>query len=815
MAFQFKARVLLELGAELISSDAIALYELVKNSIDAQVETAKLKVTVDIKIALRYSVYGQLLMILDGYEREQASGEKLIKIMESFNKMVSGCLEKDITPWSKGQFEKTYAFPVSIKEARDNLKEAYFLSNKITVRDNASGMTMKILDSNFLTVGTPTRLNQKQNAIEKLMDGRSRLLHTEVSKGIPLGEKGIGRLSAMRLGQYVVLRTKQAGESKYHELVMDWEPAFCDPTLDANDPILDFKPISAPCKADNVSKHGTSILIRDLQSDWNLEKVIGIIKKDFSKLADPFSDLLANKFIEVLYQNSKQTINVLDREPLKHCDAIVEAKFRYDENMEPELRLFADYRLRSKVRNDCLKGEHLRACVRDEGYKRKKNSSLIDDEVVASALKHLGPWEMKFYWFNRGRLLRKHHDLYMDLVDPFLEQWSGGLLIYRDGYRVYPYAERLDDWLGLDKLALSGKAFKLNRAQIVGYVRISSIANPMLVDQTNREGFRDSLDKEVLKRLLTYAVAGFCKPFLEAVEKEFDEPIEDMVHKVEKNISTSKVAAISSLKGIQEREPQEGKNIALVMQHLEEVSEAWERAKLRIAALDQEVESVLHLAGVGLMLEFIAHELSRVTQDTLKAITSGKLAPDAVQAQLKTLEKRVRILDEMSIPGRQIRQFESILSLTKMLIEFHQTKAQRHSIDLEVISGTKESGWQEKVEKGQFLQILDNLFSNSFYWLSNRIDNTRRGVIKVRLDAVERSLTFTDNGPGIPSERAESVFNQFFTTKPPREGRGLGLYIARRLASENNAILELIDPDVDGMYRSFKITFGKSDSGRA
>jgi hypothetical protein len=36
MTFNIKARVLLELGAELISSDGIALYELIKNSVDAK-----------------------------------------------------------------------------------------------------------------------------------------------------------------------------------------------------------------------------------------------------------------------------------------------------------------------------------------------------------------------------------------------------------------------------------------------------------------------------------------------------------------------------------------------------------------------------------------------------------------------------------------------------------------------------------------------------------------------------------------------------------------------------------------------------------
>src|SRR5882757_1262230 len=51
--FRFKARVLLELGAELISSDAIALYELVKNAIDA----GSRRTSILIQVVLQYSKY--------------------------------------------------------------------------------------------------------------------------------------------------------------------------------------------------------------------------------------------------------------------------------------------------------------------------------------------------------------------------------------------------------------------------------------------------------------------------------------------------------------------------------------------------------------------------------------------------------------------------------------------------------------------------------------------------------------------------------------------------------------------------------------
>ena len=39
------------------------------------------------------------------------------------------------------------------------------------------------------------------------------------------------------------------------------------------------------------------------------------------------------------------------------------------------------------------------------------------------------------------------------------------------------------------------------------------------------------------------------------------------------------------------------------------------------------------------------------------------------------------------------------------------------------------------------------------------------------------AITIRDNGPGIPPEVREKMFNPFFTTKPAGEGTGLGLSI--------------------------------------
>jgi len=56
-----------------------------------------------------------------------------------------------------------------------------------------------------------------------------------------------------------------------------------------------------------------------------------------------------------------------------------------------------------------------------------------------------------------------------------------------------------------------------------------------------------------------------------------------------------------------------------------------------------------------------------------------------------------------------------------------------------------------------------------------------------------REIQVSDNGPGIPRESREDMFQPFVTTKPPGEGKGLGLYISREIAHYHGAELVLSD----------------------
>lgn len=78
--------------------------------------------------------------------------------------------------------------------------------------------------------------------------------------------------------------------------------------------------------------------------------------------------------------------------------------------------------------------------------------------------------------------------------------------------------------------------------------------------------------------------------------------------------------------------------------------------------------------------------------------------------------------------------------------------------------------------------------------LSNAVKYTERGSVRVRAwraGGTRVVVEVSDTGPGIPADRHREVFCEYVRLDPSREGAGLGLPIARRLAVLLGCRLEL------------------------
>lgn len=794
MAFTVKARVLMELGSELISSDSIAIYELVKNALDA----GSKRTGVEFQTVLPYSAFARHALRL----RTKNTEDELDKLRSEFEKEILPDAPEDaVSEFFQVLSDKSGGTPLV------RLTNAYRRTTWLRIRDLGCGMSLEDIESKFLVVGTPNRLLEKSGG---------------KSDDLILGEKGLGRLSSMRLGGNLALTTATSEDRYWNKLDVDWTILENQPNLNIDEfSVTPYQDTDGPQKQKDVS--GTEIFISHLYSDWTAERLKEFAGSELSKLQDNFDGPATNKRLR--FQINEQAISIpfFEHKYLKYAHGYCHAELTFV-NGSPKLVGGIEYLSEGRSQKIDLDGAHLRSVAGEtvEARRKRKSRSKKDDStltlplnVTDEDLQSLGPFKLKMWWFNRQRLTKDKMLGYQDAA-AWVKNWSGGLLLYRDGFRVYPYGSGDDDWLKLDRIAFASGGYKLNRAQVVGRIAISSQENPQLRDQTNREGLRDSHEKLILTNLARFALIEEFKTFIQAVDKEVSHIDESDVEVLEKKMARAESGILDGISRLTRVVPQnEIATLSGLVDYVTEIKQAWERNKKYCESLNDDIEKYLHLAGVGLMMEFVIHELRRsvdVLMDQFPKKLTGQnvvLTPNltlAVTKQLQTLHKRLRVLDPLAVPGRQVKSAVDVGVLISGIVESHENQFARHRIKCEWVP-PKNKLVVEAVT-GQIIQIIENLIQNSVFWLDEQEKSAPLvKEITIALDAEGKTVAVNDNGPGISETYIDRVFEAFFTTKGQGEGRGLGLFLSRKLAEENNATLLLDEQDDDLRYRTFSLTF--------
>ena len=270
MAFRIQARTILQLGAELISSDAVAFYELIKNAFDAGTKTVRIR----IDCLLPHDICNAYLDEIDEVLEAQYSNER------SKQAAFTSLLRSIRTTMVDHFFIEEKASRAALRELNEchdleAFGERLKACNRITISDEGSGMSLTDLDEIFLTIGTRSRYKERQDAL------------ASGSKRVILGEKGIGRLSAMRLGRELSVETTKASDRYWNELKIDWHIFSHDSDQMLEE--IDVQPKRGARKAD-VEKSGTMIAISRLTSSWTRQRVDDLMAEQFSRFVDPFTE---------------------------------------------------------------------------------------------------------------------------------------------------------------------------------------------------------------------------------------------------------------------------------------------------------------------------------------------------------------------------------------------------------------------------------------------------------------------------------------------------------------------------------------------
>ena len=375
----------------------------------------------------------------------------------------------------------------------------YAALNTIMIRDSGEGMSLEDLEKIYLRIGTRYRRRQNEDGAAKL------------------GDKGIGRLSAMRLGDSLLVETTKAGEGHWNVLEIDWSLFSHSEDKLVDD--IELAPTLGERKAEPEAS-GTTIRIGRLNADWSWERFNELLDGKIARFIDPFEAGLANRFLVVEHNGRRALIPSVPKALMRHAHATCRATFRFNEG-EPLLEGTVDYREKQRATAIEARGSEVMALSRTTRKRRGKRGHAAFSETPMSleALRKLNGFDFEVYWYNR-RIVAGIENFTETKTASRTEiaRWSGGPMLYRHGFRVLPFGDPTDDWLGLDKGAFGAAGFKLNRQQLFGRIRIDT-PHQHLSEQTNREGLVQSEVSDALRRLIQWIMDEEFRNFINEVDE--------------------------------------------------------------------------------------------------------------------------------------------------------------------------------------------------------------------------------------------------------------------------------------------------------
>jgi K+-sensing histidine kinase KdpD len=116
-----------------------------------------------------------------------------------------------------------------------------------------------------------------------------------------------------------------------------------------------------------------------------------------------------------------------------------------------------------------------------------------------------------------------------------------------------------------------------------------------------------------------------------------------------------------------------------------------------------------------------------------------------------------------------------------------------HPIEVSAAAGLIAS-----VDRGRLAEVVTNLVDNAAKY------SGPDAPIEIRVTGVEGGILIdvADEGPGIPDDRKEAVFDRYGAWRPEGyeevPGAGLGLYISRAHVAAQNGRLDIVDVEPRG-----------------
>lgn len=665
-----RARLIRTIGAELISSEIVAIAELVRNSYDADAS----------RVQIRFS---------DPHLQEQA---------------------------------------------------------RLEIFDDGHGMSQEILLGPWLEPATDHKTeNGKGFGGTRSPKGRRRL-----------GSKGVGRFATQRLGSHLLLQTATEDAGTVLEADFDWE------SLDTPDRYLDELEIPWREMAGR-DWHGTRLVLDKLRDQWT-EQRFDRLRLSLSRLVGP--GLGTDGFAIELVINGAV-------EEIKPSIEKMPAMYSLEGKVEEGGRCFLTYR-------DAAGGE--------EVWER----SVVwphDDELSCGPFKlKLNVWDLdrealEFY-FTKNLLKFGLRDFRRMVRD------HSGVSLYRDGFRILPYGEPDNDWLRLDRRRVNNPTLRLSNNQMLGTLQLAADSNPRLKDQTNREGLVSNESYSHLQQVVL-ELLGYLETRRFRSRREVGFGLKNDGLAAAEALNATAPEILATLDQLEGQDFLAAEDTVRKLRSLITENQATALGAVRQYA---DLAASGHLSS--LVFTQLRHPVDQIRtevvdlQDLVEDLDSkSDLKEDAVvglgkiQRLLSRMAATMQKLDPLAVP-RRLRQpvQTSVCQCAEEAVEAFSDRLVAAEIELaQRIKGEQPIETDPYVVQGALLFVLEN----AEYWLRQ----SQKGRRKINLTIYNDGFDIENNGPPIPGDAKNHIFEPYFTMR--EDAGGMGLALARDLLASVGGTIQI------------------------
>lgn len=214
------------------------------------------------------------------------------------------------------------------------------------------------------------------------------------------------------------------------------------------------------------------------------------------------------------------------------------------------------------------------------------------------------------------------------------------------------------------------------------------------------------------------------------------------------------------------------------------------------------------LAGIGILASGIAHEINNPLfgimgmAEAILEEENLKLIKEHTKDIIKYSEKAAEIVRDLAgyVQTVEAGDFGPVNINEKLNDAIKIARYSTKFRDVEIITDYRQIP-SIKANPSEIQQVFANLINNAI----QSMDGKGRLVLSTRSLGDSIEIEVRDNGPGIPKEHINKIFDPFFTMKEVGKGTGLGLNIVYRIITKYKGSIKV--ESEEGKGTTFTVRF--------